>query len=208
MLLLSASSSFAATRTQAWRRRSTFAPRAEGSRPDEPPPEGGHSDKQKERPQRLSGFAALGRALGRAPPAAGPSSAAHHVVAHEVPVVGAVYRNATVVKVVESAAGGLNVFVEFLDGYVGLLHDAGWMRIGGTVDVQLLAINAEGKYKLGLAPAASGKAPAKKKRRPPDAPAKEYKGLGVRTWEDLDALLAAGGWTLEAMKSLDRQSGD
>jgi hypothetical protein len=118
-----------------------------------------------------------------------------------VPLVGNIYRSAAVANAVDSAQGAL-VFVMFLNHKIGLLHGVSGLRQGDVVDVVLLSITAEGKYRLGLAPPAGGAAPAPKRAKiRPDGPTKRYNGLGVRTWEDVADQVAAGGWTLVAANS-------
>jgi hypothetical protein len=179
---------------------------AVGADTPQPPKDGGGPDASaaKSRPQRFSGFAELGRALGQAPPASSrPIAAAYDVCVPAAPVLETIY-GGTVVSIGEGANGSQLTFIHFFGrDAVGLLHNADHLCFGDKVDVVLVSVNAQGKYRLELAPSAAprGGATKKKQRRPPDAPAKVYRGLGVRTWEDVHELLAAGGWQLVAENS-------
>jgi predicted RNA-binding protein with RPS1 domain len=161
----------------------------EGSRPEPddastpPPPP----------PQRFSSFAALGRAFGLEAPAKATFSPTRFV---ETPVVGGLYAGYVTNTHEEHGA-----FVDFLDGTTGLLHETG-LNVGDYVHVTLAAITDAGKFRLAWAPAPAAAAAAKKKRgRRAEAPVKAYKGLGVRTWEDVNRLVAAGGWEFVASNS-------
>lgn len=174
-----------------------------GDAPQPPKDDSGADASAKGRPQRFSGFAELGRALGRAPPASkGPPTAVAHVFDSPAPVLETIYLG-TVVGIDKAADGGQLTFIQFCGDAVGLLHNAGHLCYGNRVDVVLAAVTAQGKYRLELAPAGAARdgGAKKKQRRPPDAPAKVYNGLGVRSWEDVHELLAAGGWQLEKANS-------
>ncbi len=172
-----------------------------GDAPQQPKDDGGADASAKGRPQRFSGFAELGRALGRAPPASkAPPVAVAYVVDSAEPVLDTIYLG-TVVGIDKAADGGQLTFIQFCGDAVGLLHNAGHLWNGNRVDVVLAAVTAQGKYRLELAPAGAARDGKKKQRRPPDAPAKVYNGLGVRSWEDVYELLGAGGWQLEKANS-------
>jgi hypothetical protein len=101
-----------------------FAVVNRGDAAQPPKDDGGPDVSAKGRPQRFSGFAELGRALGRAPPASkGPQIAVTYVVDSAAPVLETIYPG-IVVGVSETADGGQLTFIQFHGDAVGLLHYA------------------------------------------------------------------------------------